>query len=179
MDKIDDILERLKGLQPRLSHPEEMVERVMDKLPPQENVKTECRPSLVKKYWRWVAVGLLFLGAGSVWLLYQPKDNHVKTIVQATKSMKADSQSESSVQGDMDSLIQVSDEQQVAGLRVSADEHGKERHGTVDLLIHLDENVIDIGSVIESEADDSRCVTGFTSKVEKENFDEQGLRSGS
>ncbi|MBR3092506.1 MAG: hypothetical protein IKG99_05725 [Bacteroidaceae bacterium] len=130
MDKIDDILERLKGLQPRLSHPEEMVERVMDKLPPQENVKTECRPSLVKKYWRWVAVGLLFLGAGSVWLLYQPKDNHVKTIVQATKSMKADSQSESSVQGDMDSLIQVSDEQQVAGLRVSADEHGKERHGT-------------------------------------------------
>ncbi len=127
MDKIDDILERLKGLQPRLSHPEEMVEKVMAKLPLQENVTTERRPSLVKKYWRWVAVGLLFLGAGSVWLLYQPKDDHVKTIVQATKSMKADSQSESSVQGDMDSLVQVSDEQQVAVLRVSADEHGKQR----------------------------------------------------
>ena len=36
MDKIDDILERLKGLQPRLSHPEEMVERVMAKLPTRE-----------------------------------------------------------------------------------------------------------------------------------------------
>ena len=66
MNKIDDILEQLKGQQPMIDDPDALTDRIMDSLPDQDEGAMQPKARTVH-LWRWVAAAaciLLIIGIG-------------------------------------------------------------------------------------------------------------------
>ena len=64
MNKIDDILEQLKGQQPVIDDPDALTDRIMDSLENLPQIQTKARPVHL---WRWVTAAaciLLLIGIG-------------------------------------------------------------------------------------------------------------------
>lgn len=78
MNKTDDILERLKGQQPKIDDPNALTDRIMDSLPdlepyPQED---EGKAHVISIRRRWIAAAslLIIIGIGSIlWLKDEPQ----------------------------------------------------------------------------------------------------------
>ena len=67
MNKIDDILERLKGQQPVIDNPDALTERIMSSLPDIGEGTRQSKARVVGIRWRWLAVAasiLLIIGIG-------------------------------------------------------------------------------------------------------------------
>ena len=84
MNRIDDILEGLKGQQPMIDDPEALTDRIMDSLPDlepnqqeEDQQEDEGKARIVSFNWRWLAVAasiLLIIGIGStLWLKETPQ----------------------------------------------------------------------------------------------------------
>ena len=56
MNKIDDILEQLKGQQPMIDDPEALTDRIMDSLPDQDEGTMQPKARIVKMHWLWTAI---------------------------------------------------------------------------------------------------------------------------
>lgn len=70
MNKIDDILESLKGQQPVLSDPDELTDRIMDSLPDISGATGHGKAPVVRLRW-WMAVAaslIIIIGIGAIWL---------------------------------------------------------------------------------------------------------------
>ena len=66
MNKIDDILEQLKGQQPVIDDPDALTDRIMDSLPDMDDGAMRPKARIVH-LWRWVAAAaciLLIIGIG-------------------------------------------------------------------------------------------------------------------
>jgi hypothetical protein len=70
MNKIDDILERLKGQQPEIDDPDALTDRIMDSLPdlePSEEPQRSARVVSMRRRWMAAAASiLLIIGMGTV-----------------------------------------------------------------------------------------------------------------
>ena len=79
MNRIDDILDSLKGQQPMIDDPEALTDRIMDSLPDLEHnqQEDEGKARIVSFNWRWMAAAasiLLIIGIGStLWLKEAPQ----------------------------------------------------------------------------------------------------------
>lgn len=79
MNRIDDILDSLKGQQPMIDDPEALTDRIMDSLPDLEpnQQEDEGKARIVSFNWRWMAAAasiLLIIGIGStLWLKEAPQ----------------------------------------------------------------------------------------------------------
>lgn len=72
MDKIDEILERLKGEQPVISDPDALTDRIMERLPDMEEVARQPNVRRVGM-WQWLSVAasvLLIIGVGTTLFFY-------------------------------------------------------------------------------------------------------------
>ena len=56
MNKIDDILEQLKGQQPMIDDPKALTDRIMDSLPDQDEGAMQPKARIVKMHWLWTAI---------------------------------------------------------------------------------------------------------------------------
>ena len=73
MNKIDDILEQLKGQQPAIDDPDALTDRIMESLPEQEVQPTAEMQQLNHRtqavaLWRWLSIAasiLLIIGIGT------------------------------------------------------------------------------------------------------------------
>lgn len=83
MNRIDDILDSLKGQQPMIDDPEALTDRIMDSLPDLEPNQQEDagKARIVSFNWRWMAAAasiLLIIGIGStLWLKEAPQPSVV------------------------------------------------------------------------------------------------------
>lgn len=83
MNRIDDILDSLKGQQPMIDDPEALTDRIMDSLPDLEpnQQEDEGKARIVSFNWRWMAAAasiLLIIGIGStLWLKEAPQPSVV------------------------------------------------------------------------------------------------------
>ncbi|MBQ8948714.1 MAG: hypothetical protein IJ059_02875 [Prevotella sp.] len=72
MNKVDDILERLKGQQPVIGDPDALTDRIMDSLPdwePSEVPQRSARVVSMRRRWMTAAASiLLIIGVGTVWV---------------------------------------------------------------------------------------------------------------
>ena len=70
MNKVDDILERLKGQQPVIGDPDALTDRIMDSLPdwePSEVPQRSARVVSMRRRWMTAAASiLLIIGVGTV-----------------------------------------------------------------------------------------------------------------
>lgn len=74
MNKTDDILERLKGLQPIIDDPDAMTDRIMNSLPDLEPYlhEDESKARIISIRWRWITAAaclVMVIGIGSIWWL--------------------------------------------------------------------------------------------------------------
>ena len=73
MNKIDDILEQLKGLQPVIDDPDALTDRIMESLPEQEvqptaEMQQQNHRTQTVALWRWLSIAasiLLIIGIGT------------------------------------------------------------------------------------------------------------------
>ena len=56
MNKIDDILEQLKGQQPVIDDPDALTDRIMSSLPDQDEDAMQPKARTVKMHWLWTAI---------------------------------------------------------------------------------------------------------------------------
>lgn len=70
MNKIDDILESLKGQQPVISAPDELTNRIMDSLPDIGEATGRDKAPVVRLRW-WMAIAaslIIIIGIGAIWM---------------------------------------------------------------------------------------------------------------
>lgn len=87
MNKIDDILEQLKGQQPVIDDPDTLTERIMDSLPDQEpanEVELPQRQGNRRPLWQWLSMAasiLLIIGIGTTLMRRQDAEPKVEALV--------------------------------------------------------------------------------------------------
>jgi hypothetical protein len=87
MNKIDDILEQLKGQQPVIDDPDALTDRIMDSLPDQEpanEVELPQRQGNRRPLWQWLSMAasiLLIIGIGTTLMRRQDAEPKVEALV--------------------------------------------------------------------------------------------------
>ena len=87
MNKVDDILEQLKGQQPVIDDPDTLTERIMDSLPDQEpanEVELPQRQGNRRPLWQWLSMAasiLLIIGIGTTLMRRQDAEPKVEALV--------------------------------------------------------------------------------------------------
>lgn len=87
MNKIDDILELLKGRQPVIDDPDALTDRIMDSLPDQEpanEVELPQRQGNRRPLWQWLSMAasiLLIIGIGTTLMRRQDAEPKVEALV--------------------------------------------------------------------------------------------------
>ena len=87
MNKIDDILELLKGQQPVIDDPDALTDRIMDSLPDQEpanEVELPQRQGNRRPLWQWLSMAasiLLIIGIGTTLMRRQDAEPKVEALV--------------------------------------------------------------------------------------------------
>ena len=87
MNKIDDILELLKGQQPVIDNPDALTDRIMDSLPDQEpanEVELPQRQGNRRPLWQWLSMAasiLLIIGIGTTLMRRQDAEPKVEALV--------------------------------------------------------------------------------------------------
>lgn len=91
MNKIDDILESLKGQQPVISAPDELTDRIMDSLPDIDEAIGHGKAPVVRLRW-WMAVAaslIIIIGIGAIWM-FDNKQPESQLVAVDTQSPIAD-----------------------------------------------------------------------------------------
>ena len=90
MNRIDDILEQLKGQQPMIDDPDALTDRIMDSLEPHPQPLSEGRGEADKptartvRLWRWLSIAasiLFIIGIGTTLMRRQDVDPEVKSLI--------------------------------------------------------------------------------------------------
>ena len=105
MNKIDDILEQLKGQQPMIDDPEALTDRIMDSLPDQDEGTMQPKARIVKMHWLWTAISAAACVAIALMLAWpkQGIEPQAPSLAQNT-SLRTDSPNGTDSQSEQDRL---------------------------------------------------------------------------
>ena len=105
MNKIDDILEQLKGQQPMIDDPEALTDRIMDSLPNQDEGTMQPKARIVKMHWLWTAISAAACVAIALMLAWpkQGIEPQAPSLAQNT-SLRTDSPNGTDSQSEQDRL---------------------------------------------------------------------------
>lgn len=105
MNKIDDILEQLKGQQPMIDDPEALTDRIMDSLPDQDEGTMQPKARIVKMHWLWTAISAAACVAIALMLAWpkQGIEPQAPSLAQNT-SLRTDSPNGTNSQSEQDRL---------------------------------------------------------------------------
>ena len=105
MNKIDDILEQLKGQQPMIDDPEALTDRIMDSLPDQDEGTMQPKARTVKMHWLWTAISAAACVAIALMLAWpkQGIEPQAPSLAQNT-SLRTDSPNGTDSQSEQDRL---------------------------------------------------------------------------
>ena len=105
MNKIDDILEQLKGQQPMIDDPEALTDRIMDSLPDQDEDAMQPKARIVKMHWLWTAISAAACVAIALMLAWpkQGIEPQAPSLAQNT-SLRTDSPNGTDSQSEQDRL---------------------------------------------------------------------------
>ena len=105
MNKIDDILEQLKGQQPMIDDPEALTDRIMDSLPDQDEGAMQPKARIVKMHWLWTAISAAACVAIALMLAWpkQGIEPQAPSLAQNT-SLRTDSPNGTDSQSEQDRL---------------------------------------------------------------------------
>ncbi len=105
MNKIDDILEQLKGQQPMIDDPEALTDRIMDSLPDQDEGTMQPKARIVKMHWLWTAISAAACVAIALMLAWSKQgiEPQAPSLAQNT-SLRTDSPNGTDSQSEQDRL---------------------------------------------------------------------------
>lgn len=105
MNKIDDILEQLKGQQPVIDDPEALTDRIMSSLPDQDEDAMQPKARTVKMHWLWTAISAAACVAIALMLAWpkQGIEPQAPSLAQNT-SLRTDSPNGTDSQSEQDRL---------------------------------------------------------------------------
>ena len=100
MNKIDDILEQLKGQQPVIDDPDALTDRIMDSLPdmePAADVRRQNRRTQTVPLWRWLSIAasiLFIIGIGTTLMHRQDAEPKTEALVAKIESEEGGARNE-------------------------------------------------------------------------------------
>jgi hypothetical protein len=105
MNKIDDILEQLKGQQPVIDDPDALTDRIMSSLPDQDEDAMQPKARTVKMHWLWTAISAAACVAIALMLAWpkQGIEPQAPSLAQNT-SLRTDSPNGTDSQSEQDRL---------------------------------------------------------------------------
>ena len=105
MNKIDDILEQLKGQQPVIDDPDALTDRIMSSLPDQDEGTMQPKARIVKMHWLWTAISAAACVAIALMLAWpkQGIEPQAPSLAQNT-SLRTDSPNGTDSQSEQDRL---------------------------------------------------------------------------
>lgn len=105
MNKIDDILEQLKGQQPTIDDPDALTDRIMDSLPDLDEKASHPKARIVKMRWLWTAISAAACVAIALMLAWpkQGLETQEPSLAQST-SLRTDSSNRTDSESERDGL---------------------------------------------------------------------------
>jgi hypothetical protein len=105
MNKIDDILEQLKGQQPVIDDPDALTDRIMSSLPDQDEDAMQPKARTIKMHWLWTAISAAACVAIALMLAWpkQGIEPQAPSLAQNT-SLRTDSPNGTDSQSEQDRL---------------------------------------------------------------------------